>query len=288
MSTAGVPHEVKSQGKQLQRNAEQAVRKASPWIVRLGRFGLTAKGAVYLIIGALALQAAYYGGSEFVDSQGALHSILRQPFGALLLGVLCAGLLSYTAWRFVQAIFNPEGEDHDLKGWSKRIFRLFSGIVYSGLGVAAARLLIGLQVERRTPSDWSAMLLRQPFGKWLVVIAGLVVIGVGLFRIYKAWSGELKKQLVLDRYAARAREWITAMGRLGQGARGIVFVIMGSFMCFAGLHTNPSEAKGVREALAFIERAPYGPYLLGGVAIGLIAYGLFQFVEARYRRIAAT
>ena len=103
----------------------------------------------------------------------------------------------------------------------------------------------------------------------------------------KAWKGDLKKQLVLDRFAARAREQILWIGRIGQGARGIVFVIMGGYAVAAGWHTNPQEAKGLGEALRVIERAPYGPYLLAAVAAGLLAYGLFQFVEARYRRIAA-
>jgi hypothetical protein len=131
------------------------------------------------------------------------------------------------------------------------------------------------------------MVMRQPLGKWLVVAAGLSIAAVGAFRLYKAWSGELKKQLLLDGYAARARAWIIGLARVGQAARGVVFVVMGLFVFFAGWHANPEEAKGVAEALGAIERAPYGPYLLGAVGAGLIAYGLFQFVEARYRRIRA-
>jgi hypothetical protein len=205
----------------------------------------------------------------------------------VLLGLMCFGLFAYMVWRLVQALFNPEREPQSFGGWSKRVFRFGSGILYGGLGVAAARLLVGTQVNRRTPSDWTAMVMRWPLGKWLVVAAGLAIVGFGMFRIYKAWEGELKKQLVLDAYAARARGWITGIGRLGQAARGVVFIVMGAFVFFAGLHTNPDEAKGIAEALGFIERAPYGPYLLGAVAAGLIAYGLFQFVEARYRRISA-
>jgi hypothetical protein len=283
----GASQDATDKVRDLEAQGRHAVRKASPWIVRLGRIGLVAKGVVYVMLGWLAIQAVFYRGGELTDQRGALQSILRQPFGIVLLGLMSAGLFAYMIWRIVQALFNPEREPHDLGGWSKRVFRLGSGIVYGGLGVAALRLVVGWQAKERTPSDWTAMIMSWPLGKWLVAAAGLAIVGFGMFRIYKAWQGELKKQLVLDAYAARVRGWITGMGRVGQAARGVVFVVMGTFVFFAGLHTNPEEAKGVAEALRFIERAPYGPYLLGAVAAGLIAYGLFQFVEARYRRISA-
>ena len=287
MAISGTAPGLKSGARKLEAEARHATRKASPWIVRLGRAGLVAKGVVYLIIGALALQAAMGSGGAITDREGALRTVLRQPLGAIMLGLLCAGLLAYMVWRVVQALTNPEREPQEMKGYFKRAFRLGSGVVYGALGLAAGRLLIGTQTDDRQPSDWTAMVMRQPFGKWLVVAAGVGIAGYGLVRLYKAWKGELKKQLVLDRYAARAREWLIGIGRVGQAARGIVFVIIGSYAVMAGWHTNPREAKGISEALAVIERAPYGPYLLAAVAVGLIAYGLFQFVEARYRRIRA-
>lgn len=279
--------QLKAGARELEGKARQAVHKASPWIVRFGRLGLVAKGVVYLIVGALAIEAALGTGGAVTDQDGAFRAVLRQPFGTVLLALLAAGLLAYMVWRIVQAVVNPEGEPRDFKGWSKRVFRLGSGIIYGGLGFAAARLLVGVQLGDREPRDWTAMVLRQPFGKWLVVAAGLAIAAYGIARIVTAWKGELKKQLVLDRYAAAARQWILGIGRIGQAARGIVFVVIGGYAFFAGWHTNPAEAKGLGEALRVIERAPYGPYLLAAVAAGLLAYGLFQFVEARYRRIRA-
>ena len=287
MAISGTAPELKSGARKLEAEARHATRKVSPWIVRLGRAGLVAKGVVYLVIGALALQAAMGSGGAITDREGALRTVLRQPLGAIMLGLLCAGLLAYMVWRVVQALTNPEREPQEMKGYFKRAFRLGSGIVYGALGLAAGRLLIGTQTDDRQPSDWTAMVMRQPFGKWLVVAAGVGIAAYGLVRLYKAWKGELKKQLVLDRYATRAREWLIGIGRVGQAARGVVFVIIGGYAVLAGWHTNPREAKGISEALRVIERAPYGPYLLAAVAAGLIAYGLFQFVEARYRRIRA-
>lgn len=286
MSSSGAGIDIKAHARELEGEARQAVRKASPWIVRMGRFGLLAKGVVYLILGSLALQAAIHRG-HVTDKEGVLLTVLRQPFGTLLLGLLAGGLLAYMIWRIVQALLNPEREPQHVKGWSKRIFRFGSGLVYGGLGLAAVKLLAGTRSDNRTPSDWTASLMAQPLGKWLVAAVGISIAGYGLVRIWKAWKGELKKQLVLDGYAARARAWILGTGRFGQAARGVVFAVIGTYAFFAGLHTNPHEAKGVAEALRTIAGAPYGPYLLAAVAVGLIAYGLFQFVEARYRRIRA-
>lgn len=285
MSTLN-PTSIGDKADQLGADARRAVRKASRWIVYLGRLGLAAKGMVYVVIGWLAIRAAYYRHGESADQHQALYSILRQPFGRVMLGALSAGLLAYMVWRIMQAVFNPERESNDLRGWARRAFRLGSGLIYGGLALAAIKLLVGIQTRRRTPSDWTATLMRQPLGKWLVVAAGLMIVGVGVFHVYKAWSGELKAQLVLDRYAARVRSWILAIGRLGHGARGVVFVVIGALVALAGFRANPSEAPGLAGALKFIERAPYGPYLLGAVGVGLLAYGLFQFAEARYRRIA--
>ena len=114
--------DIKAGAEQVETKARDAVRKASPWIVRLGRFGLVAKGVVYLIIGALAIQAAFGTGGEVTDRDGALRAVLRQPFGGVLLGLLAIGLLAYMLWRIVQAVANPEREPHDLKGSVKRAF----------------------------------------------------------------------------------------------------------------------------------------------------------------------
>jgi hypothetical protein len=72
---------------------------------------------------------------------------------------------------------------------------------------------------------------------------------------------------------------------LGQGALGVVASIIGIFLIVAALHHNPGEAKGLSGALITLLQQPFGPILLGIVAVGLLAYGIYSFVEARYRRL---
>ena len=75
------------------------------------------------------------------------------------------------------------------------------------------------------------------------------------------------------------------LGRFGYAALGVVFTIIGIFLIVAAVQDNPHEAKGLDTALQELLRQPFGPILLAIVALGLIAYGVYSFVEARYRRV---
>ena len=278
-------HDVKDQAEQQARNA---VRKAGPWLERLARLGLVAKGVVYLTIGLLSLQAAFGARGDTADREGALRTVGRQPFGKVMLAVIAAGLIGYALWRFIQAFLNPELEDDDAKGWSRRAVRLISGLIYGALALAALQLLTGVGRFRSggdSTADWTRSLMSWPLGRWLVILAGLAVAGVGVWQFYKAFKADLAKKLELGKMGQAGRDWVVRFGRVGIAARGFVFLVMAGFLVVAGARANPREAKGVGGALEALERAPYGPWLLAAVAAGLIAYGLYQFGEARYRRM---
>ena len=81
------------------------------------------------------------------------------------------------------------------------------------------------------------------------------------------------------------QRWAARSGQLGFAARGVVYLMLGSFLIQAALRHNPEEAGGIGRALRELSNQPYGPWLLGIVALGLVAYGFFCFVLARYRRI---
>jgi hypothetical protein len=266
-------------------HAQRRSAKPAKWVSAIARGGLIAKGFVYLVIASLMLQAAVgHGMSPPPDRADALRSILRQPFGRLLLGAVAAGLFAYALWRVLQAVFNPEREASDTKGWGRRLMRLGSGILYGSLGIAALRLCIGFG-GRHDPSDWTTWVLRQPLGRWLVGATGIAVAGYGTMLVVQSMRSRLKEKLDLSRLRPWARRLILLLGALGRTARGVVFVIMGWFLLTAAVRFNPSEAKGLAGALAAVQRAPYGPALLALVAAGFGAYGLYQLVEARYRRI---
>lgn len=274
----------------VQDSAKRAVRGAAPWIERLAHIGFAAKGLVYLIIGALALDAALGRGGRATDSEGALLTILRQPYGWLLLVVVAIGLAGYATWRFVQASLDPESMGGDSKRVGARIGYAISGVIHAALALEAARMAGGFGGAGSGgsgPQDWTALVLAQPLGRWVVAAVGLGIVGFGLFELVRAYRTDLPKQLDLSRLGPSARVWVVRFGRMGMAARGVVFAVIGGFLIRAALAYDSSQARGLGGALQSLHEQAHGPWLLGLVAIGLIAFGIFELVQARYRRIHA-
>jgi len=273
----------------MQGQAEQTVRHAAPWVERMARLGYGAKGIVYIVIGFLAFEAAFMGGGKTTNSQGALTAILQQPFGKFLLGMVGIGLAGYALWRFIDAALDSENNGSDAKGIAARIGSVMSGIAYGLLSFTAFQLITGTSrgnTGSTGTQDWTARLLAMPFGQAIVGLIGLVVIGMAIHQFVKGYKAQLDKKLKLDEIPPKLRSWAVFSGRWGYMALGVVFAILGGFLVEAGLHSNPRQAKGIGSALDLLAEQPYGPLLLGIVAVGLISYGIFMLVKARYRRFS--
>lgn len=263
---------------------------AEPWVERLARLGYVAKGIVYIIVGGIALRVATgtSGGGGTTGTEGAIESIARQPLGRAMVALLAVGLLGYAIWRFVQAIRDPEGKGSDAKGKTARAAYGISGIVHAGLALEAARLALGSGQGDGSESgvdSRTAMLMSQPFGQWLVGLVGLVIAAFGCYELYRAYKGDVAKRLRLRGVDDDTRRWIVRSGRLGYAARGVVFLVIGYFLVQAARRFDPSDARGLGGALQSLRGESYGPWLLGLVAVGLVAYGVFSLVNARYRHI---
>ncbi|WP_088888829.1 DUF1206 domain-containing protein [Leptolyngbya ohadii] len=271
-------------------NIQQPARRAAshPWVEKLARFGFAAKGIVYFIVGLLAAQAALGTGGQTTDTSGALTTIVNQPFGKFLLALVTIGLIGYALWRFVQAIFDPEhqGARTEAKHIAQRIGYGLSAIAYSGLALTAIKLILGNPSNGGDSTrDWTARFMGQPFGRWLVGLAGLAVIGVGLSYLYQAYKAKFQRHFNLQLMSEGERRWTKRLGQFGIAARGVVFSIIGLFLMLAALNENANEARGLGGALAALAAQPFGPWLLGIVALGLIAYSIYSLIEARYRQI---
>jgi hypothetical protein len=271
---------------QVRRHTETAARKASPWIERMARVGYVAYGIVYVLVGMLAGQGAFGGGGKTTSQEGALRQVLLAPLGRILLAMIVIGLLSYATWRLFQGILDPENEGKGAKGVVKRVDHVLNGLFHAALAFSAGRLAVGTgSGGGGSPDDWTARLLAQPFGRWLAAIVGAVIVGAGLYQFYKAYKADFRDELKSGEMSARERTWTTRSGRLGYAARGVVFDVIGIFLIQAALQADPDEARGLSGALQTLARQPFGPYILGTVALGLVAYGAFMFVMARYRSV---
>ncbi|MBU8538654.1 DUF1206 domain-containing protein [Falsiroseomonas tokyonensis] len=256
------------------------------WLEWLARFGYAARGAVTLVVGLLALLAAVSPGGDVTGSRGAIQTIFTQPFGVALIAIAAAGLFGFALWRLCQSVLDADGRGRDAKGLAVRLGQGVSAVTYLGLGIFAVGLVLGRggggADENESVRDWTAWLLTQPFGRWLVAAVGLAVIGAALGMAAQAWTARFREELSCD---ARAARWVVPLGRAGYAARSLVFLLIGGFLVLAAWQSDPSEARGLGGALLALQAQPYGRGLFGLVALGLAAFGAFEFAEARYRRI---
>ena len=258
----------------------------SPWVERLGRVGLVAKGVLYAVVGILAVKVALGGREQSPDKDGALTTIAQQPFGRGLLTLLALGLAGYALWRLAQGFLDRDNEGEDAKGLAKR-----------GGAVAKAAwyfLLAGLTVDRIVSSSGgggsneqqtTAGVFDLPLGRYLVYGAGLAFLAAAAFNGYRAVTCKFNKKLKTAEMGDAEEKAATGVGILGHLARLVVFGLIGAFLLKAAWEFDPKEARGLDGALLELAQQPYGSLLLGTVAVGLLAYALYCFVQARYRRI---
>ena len=249
----------------------------------IARFGLAARGVVYVVIGTLAARAAAGKGGGATDREGAVRAVDRVDTTGFLITALALGLLAYVLWRLVQAFGDLEGKGKDAKGLAVRAGYAGSGLAYLGLAVTA----FGFGISRGSGSmrSWVARMLAEPWGPWAVGLAGGAVIGGGAWQLYRAWSAKFEYHLRLQEMTPAARTWMRRIGRFGLSARGVTFFVVGWFLIEAARHLNAREVRDFAGALRTLEQQPYGAWLMGTVALGLVSYGVLSFIDARYRRI---
>jgi uncharacterized membrane protein YidH (DUF202 family) len=258
-------------------------------IETLARLGYATKGVVYGLIGVLAVMTALGLGGQTTGTKGALRAIAAQPYGQALLIIIDLGLAGYALWRFVEAVLDPEHKGDDKKGIAKRFGYAISGVIYTTLAYTAIELVLEVAQQRREGSSQAqtitARVLAQPFGAWLVGLVGVVIIGVGFYQFYKAYSMKFRRELKLRQMGRKEEIWAVRISRFGLAARGVVFVMFGFFLIQAAKQSQAAEVKGLDGILQTIAQQSYGKLLLTIVALGLVAYGVYMFVQARYRRI---
>lgn len=259
------------------------------WFDKIARFGYLTKGFVYCLLSFLAAKIAIDSSQETAtaSTSGALEAIAIQPFGRLLLSVIAIGLMSYALWRFLQAAIDPRHTQRQpLEKIFVRLGYTLSGLSYAGLSISAIEMILQIyQGEGNSPADWTARLLALPFGRWLVGILGLAIIGVGFSYLRHAIKGKGDLHLNLPEMRKTIGTWIIWVGRVGITARGVVFGLVGFFLLQASLKFDPQEAKGLDGVLHTLAQQRLGKLMLAVIALGLFAYSVYMFVEARFRQM---
>jgi Domain of Unknown Function (DUF1206) len=249
------------------------------WAARLG---LTARAVVYLLLGVLALLVARGARAE-VDQKGVLEQIIARPYGGAVVAVLAAGFACYSLWRLSEAAFGVTGEK---PGPGPRIKSLARGLVYGFLAITAVALLFGANSSQATQQKTlTAQVMAHPGGRWVVGIAGAVVVVVGLTLVVEGLRLTFMRYFPAGSMSPGLRSAIRQLGRIGTVARGLVFALAGALVVSAAWTYQPAKAGGLDAALKTLRGQDYGPVLLGVAGIGLIIFGLYGLAEARYRRV---
>lgn len=259
-------------------------------IEKIARTGFVAKGTVYAITGILTFMAAFNMGGQKTGRLQVLEFLDKQTFGNILLILMGLGLACYATWRFIQSIKDPENIGDDKKGTAKRAAFFISGLLYLGLAVLAVMRVVNSGSGSGTGSGGSNSAQQSSF---LTSETGLIIIGIvgagiamaGIFQLVKAYKNDYYKKFdLMSLNEEKKRESIKKTAEFGLSARGVIFLIIGFFALKAAFNSNPSEIKTTTEAFSFIQESSYGAWLLGLVAAGLVAYAIYMFLMAKYRK----
>lgn len=249
--------------------------------------GYIAKGVIYITIGWLSLLTTLGMGGQNAGTDEVIRTIALWPFGTLLIGLLGIGLLAYVLWRLAQAWWDLEHKGNSVKGIVQRLGFAISGTLYVALAWQCVTLLVRSLAsggDNSSTSQQTAELLDYPGDVFVLFGLGIAFIGVGLHQLLRAWKRHYRRNWHVEDMPNGPLPILESIARLGLASRGIVFGIIGAFLCIAAIEVDPDNAQGLGGVLDTLAEQPYGRWLLGGVAVGLMAYGLYCFINAGYRR----
>jgi fumarate reductase subunit D len=259
---------------------------ANPILELLERLGYVVRGALYAVMGLLALGIALGVGGQTTDLSGSLVFLIRNPLGKLVLVVVAVGLGAYSLWGFIRAIYDPLHRGRDAGGYAARLGFVSSAISYAAIVFFALQILVGSGGGASDSTQKSiAAILTHPGGGPLTIVIGLVAILIGLGQFLEAYRATFKEDLKGAEMSSSERDIAIKLGRFGMFARGVIFLIIGWFLVQAGLHHDAGQVQGFGGAFLFLLGQPFGRVVLGIVALGFVALGLHSFACARWIRL---
>jgi hypothetical protein len=268
-----------------------------PGVVKVGRAGWFAKGAVYVIAGFLALSVAAKAsgwtdeasstGDQEASPIGAIKTVAGSGGGTLLLWLLAIGMLLYAAWRVVSALLPGST---DAEGWGHRIGYIASAVMYTTFAISAIALARHAPENpdgNRRVTDISETIMTNGLGRVVIGLVGAIVIGVGLYRISKGVKLDMEDELDMSGTSPTWRQWIERLGAVGEVGRGVGFSLVGFFLVRAAITYDAEKATGLDGALRRLATESWGVIIVVVVGIGFAAYGIFCLATFTHRRLQA-
>lgn len=262
-------------------DAARTVRASRAYQI-LVKVGLVSYGIVHLLVSWVALRLALgeRGGAQ-ASNEGALQTMASTPLGAGLMWVVAAGLGTLVVWQLVRILIGFR-EFEEAKRWRKRASAVLRALIYGSLAAASASIAVGAQRPGGDSKETlSAQLLAMPGGTLLVGAVGLAVIGYGVYQVVKAVRNKFNEDLEVPLDGVPER-----LAQAGFVAKGLSLGIVGGLFLWAAATLDPAKAGGLDQALRLVLERPFGPWLLGALAVGLGAYGVYCFFWATWAKNA--
>ncbi|HEX3900875.1 MAG TPA: DUF1206 domain-containing protein [Mycobacteriales bacterium] len=262
--------------------ATRAAAKSRQFAIATARVGLVARGCFYLLLAGLVLNLAVEGpAGPQTNANGALSTVASTAIGEVAIIAVALGFFAFGVARLWGA-----WTDRQASRWH-RTATACQGAFYVALMWIPLSYALG---NRSTGSNRSQHreagdLLRLPGGREIVALLGVVVIGICANQIRMALTEEYADGLQLRDVPRWVDSLVRAAGLVGIPARALVFVPVGVFLFVAAIQADPAHAEGLDQVLAKLSGHWWGTVLLAVVALGLLVFATYTFLEARYRKV---
>ena len=287
-----------SEAPQIARDAPTAAHRAahSSTLRHLARLGLLSYALLHLLVAWLALQLAWgdlglasapgSGGQRATDSSGAMTILARSPLGAPLLWVLAVGFAGLCVWQAVEVFRHHRCLPDPGPDRRSAVLQLGktvgTALTYGFLAVSAARVALGARQHRHEEEQTVRGVFAWPGGQQLVVVAGLVVVAIGLYHVRKGLRSEFLQEIDLSTVAPALCTLAHRSSQLGFVLKGVSFVLVGGIVAWAAITFDPEQATGLDGALRAIAAEPYGRWVLTAIAVGLASFAVYCLARARH------
>ncbi len=260
---------------------------AYPWLRWLARAGYAGRGIFYIIVGVCALAAAALARHNSISEPSILKLFLDHLWGVLIVALIGLAFAANSLWFLYIAIFGPETSTRYVPAWTRRIANFAMCLLFAALAIISGALLFGW-APGRIHAIQQITVFAMRFG-WLgrtaAGLVGIIVVGAALFQFYEAWAEDFRHELNLHQFPRFLQKLVIQLARFGRAARAAVILLIGLFLLVAAFENNPEKAIGPTQSLQRLQYEPFGPILLGTIALGLMAFGFWLLIEAWYRKI---
>jgi hypothetical protein len=245
------------------------------------RIGLVAYGVVHLLIAWLALQLALGHHDGHVSNQGALRHLAGEPFGKPLLWAIAIGMFFLVCWRVLEGSVGHRDERDDKKRWAARAGSFGKAVIYGAVGLSALKIAIGAGSRAHNRAT-TAKLMDLPAGAWIVAIIGVAIVAYGANMVRRGFAEKYREHLTAEGQSGETGTAYLWLGKYGYVAKGVAIGIVGCLVVYAAASHDPKKSGGLDEALRTVLQQPFGPFLLGLIAVGIGCYGVFCLARARH------